>query len=232
MALYFTNRCQIIMKTEQTFKQVRKIKPTRISVSGFLPFKEGVSIPYESTLERDFLLYFTYLPSVAEIIAQPARILFVKNRMTYPYTPDFLIRFTDGRPSLLVEVKPKVKWQENWRDWKEKWKAAMAFSKKNHCIFHIYDEDRICHLALLNINAVQRYKRLQCDPEDIQAILSQVELMGSATIDYLLSRFFTGSLYRTKGLQIIYHILATKQLTCNWFDSLSEFTKVWRFSND
>lgn len=115
---------------EHAFKQVRKIKPTHLSVSGLLPFKDGVSIPYESTLERDFLLYFTYLPSVEEIIAQPARILFVKNGMTYPYTPDYLIRFNDGRRSILVEVKPKSKWQEHWRDWKEKWKAAMEFCKK------------------------------------------------------------------------------------------------------
>lgn len=50
------------MNTEPTFQQVRKIKPTRLSVSGLLPFKDGVSIPYESTLERDFLLYFTYMP--------------------------------------------------------------------------------------------------------------------------------------------------------------------------
>ncbi|OOF82322.1 transposase [Rodentibacter ratti] len=220
------------MKTEQTFKQVRKIKPTRLSVSGHLPFKEGVSLPYESTLERDFLFYFTYLPTVAEIVPQPAHIPFVKNGITYHYTPDFFIRFNDGRPSLLIEVKPKAKWQEHWRDWKEKWKAAMAFAKQNDCIFHIYDEDKIRHLALFNINSVQRYKRLQCDPEDIKAILSQVELRGGTTIDYLLSRFFTGSLYRTKGLQIIYHLLATKQLTCNWFEPLSEFTEVWSYSND
>jgi len=115
------------MKTEPIFQQVRKIKPTRLSISGLLPFKDGVSIPYESTLERDLLLYFTYMPAVEEIISQPARILFVKNGMTYPYTPDYLIRFNDGRRSLLVEVKPKSKWQEHWRDWKEKWKAAMAF---------------------------------------------------------------------------------------------------------
>lgn len=220
------------MEAEHSFKQVRKIKPTRLSVSGFLPFKDGVSIPYESTLERDFLLYFTYLPSVAEIIAQPTRILFVKNRMTYPYTPDFLIRFNDGRPSLLIEVKPKSKWQEHWRDWKEKWKAAMIFCKENNCIFHVYDEDKIRHLALFNINSVQRYKRLQCDPEYINAVLSQVELLGNTTIDYLLSRLFTGSLYRSKGLQIIYHLLATKQLTCNWFEPLFEFTEVWGYSND
>ncbi|EMT3095163.1 TnsA endonuclease N-terminal domain-containing protein [Neisseria gonorrhoeae] len=77
-------------------------------------------LPYESTLGRDFVLYFTYLPSVEEITAQPARILFAKNGMTYPYTPDYLIRFNDGRRSLLVEVKPKSQWQAHWREWKEK----------------------------------------------------------------------------------------------------------------
>ena len=79
------------MKTEPTFQQVRKIKPTRLSVSGLFPFKDGVSIPYESTLERDLLLYFTYIPAVEEIVSQPVSILFVKNGMTYPYTPDFII---------------------------------------------------------------------------------------------------------------------------------------------
>lgn len=66
------------MKTEQTFQQVRKIKATRLSVSGQFPFKDGISIPYESTLERDLLLYFTYMPTVEEIISQPTRILFKK----------------------------------------------------------------------------------------------------------------------------------------------------------
>lgn len=52
------------MKIKQTFQQVRKIKPTCFSVSGHLPFKNGISVPYESTLERDFLLYSTLLTSL------------------------------------------------------------------------------------------------------------------------------------------------------------------------
>ncbi|MBD1577291.1 heteromeric transposase endonuclease subunit TnsA [Vibrio sp. S11_S32] len=217
------------MKTKKTFQQVRKINPTRLSVSGHLPFKNGTSLPYESTLERDFLIYFTYLPSVEEIISQPTRIPFIKNGVSYTYTPDFFIRFNDGRKSMLVEVKPKSKWQKHWHDWKEKWKSAISFCKQNEFVFHIYDEDRIHHFALLNINSIQRYKRLQYEQADIDAILFQVKLMGNTTIDYLLSRFFTGSLYQAKGLQIIYHLLATKQLTCNWFDPLNEFTEVWSY---
>ena len=68
--------------------------------------------------------------------------------------------------------------------------------------------------------------------QQIEALLNQVELHGSTTIDFLLTRFFSGSVYRTKGLQIIYHLLAIKRLTCNWFEPLSEFTEVWRYSND
>ncbi|PJG82382.1 TnsA endonuclease N-terminal domain-containing protein [Caviibacterium pharyngocola] len=220
------------MSKNYHFQQVRKIKPTRMSVSGHLPFKDGVSIPYESTLERDFLMYFTYLPIAEDIIPQPIRLSFTKNGITYPYTPDFFVRFNDDRKSMLIEVKPKAKWQAHWHEWKQKWKAAMKFCKQNDCVFHIYDEDKIRHLALFNINAVQRYKRLLVEKEDVEAILSQVRLMEITTIDYLLTRFFSGSLYRAKGLQVIYHLLATKQLTCNWFEPLSEFTQVWSYNNE
>lgn len=219
------------MKKEHTFIQTRKIKPTRFSVSGRLPFKDGVSIPYESALERDFLLYFTYLPSIMELISQPMRIPFIKNGITYYYTPDFFLRFNDGQ-AMLVEVKPKRKWQGNWKDCKEKWKAAIRFCKENGYVFHIYDEDRIYHEAFFNINQIQRYKRLNCDQQDVSAVLNQVKLMGTTTIDYLLSRFFMGSLYRMKGLQTLYYLLATKQLHCNWFSALNEFTEVWGNNDD
>ena len=165
--------------------------------SGYLSFIDGVDIPYESKLARDFLLYFTYLPSVENIITKPVCISITENDATSIYSPDYLIHFNDGRRSL--------------------------------CVFHIYDEDKIYHSAFLNIHFLQRYKQLQCDPEDIRAVLSQVELMGITNIDYLLARFFGGSLYRGQGLRIIYHLLVNKQLTCNWFESITEFTEVWGF---
>jgi hypothetical protein len=219
------------MSIEKTFQQVRKIKPTRNSVSGHLPFKSDISLPYESTLERDFLIYFTYLQSVEEIVSQPTCIPFIKNGVTYSYTPDFFVRFNDGRKSMLIEVKPTSKWRANWQDWKEKWKAAIAVCKENGYVFHVYDENKIRHLALFNINSMQRYKRLKCEQADIDAIMNQVMLTGGTNIDNLLTRFFTGSLYRTKGLQVIYHLLATKKLACNWFDPINEFSEVWSYEN-
>ena len=123
-------------------KQVRKIKPNYRSVTGFVIYK-GESIAYESTLERDFLLYHVALPNVIDITPQPISIPFIKNGRTYEYTPDYFVQFKLNdkfKPrSLMVEVKPKEEWQINWREWSDKWKAAIAYCNENDFRFSIYD---------------------------------------------------------------------------------------------
>lgn len=59
-------------------QQMRVIKPTRRSVSGLYSYN-GLSIPYESTLERDFVIFQTFRTNVLEVIAQPVVIPFKKN---------------------------------------------------------------------------------------------------------------------------------------------------------
>ncbi len=65
------NRCDKI-----SVQQVRKIGPTRRSVSGSYPFRGGQAIQYESTLERDFLIRHEFFLNVLEIIPQPVQIPF------------------------------------------------------------------------------------------------------------------------------------------------------------
>jgi len=50
--------------------QKRKIRPTRRSVSGVYAFRRDTGIPFESTLERDFLIRSEYFSSVAQIMAR------------------------------------------------------------------------------------------------------------------------------------------------------------------
>lgn len=216
------NRCHIIMK------QVRKIKPTRMSVSGRVPYK-GNSVPYESTLERDLIIVHAFREDVKDIVAQPITIPFVKNGITYKYTPDFFIKFIEDfdKPNMIIEVKPYDLWQENWRDWSDKWKTMQRYCKDNGYIFHIYDESRIRNLALNNINLLMKFKNFAIEEEDQKAVLKQVRLMGTTTIDYLLTRFYTGSLLRNHGLRVIYHLLATKQLKFDLFIKINDLTEVW-----
>ena len=93
---------------------VRKIKPTRRSVSGYFSFRGKEPTPYESTLERDFVMRMDYDRSVERVVSQPARLFYIDaNGIERRYTPDYLVYFTNPvlKP-LLVEVKEK---REVWK---------------------------------------------------------------------------------------------------------------------
>ncbi|EOR02346.1 heteromeric transposase endonuclease subunit TnsA [Acinetobacter sp. ANC 3926] len=215
-------------------KQERKINPTWRSVSGQISFR-GEAVPYESTLERDFLVYQSFRKDVIDIVAQPIVIPFRKNGRTYHYTPDFFVQVKMHRGisgyddrSMLVEVKPQEEWKKHWRDWSIKWKAAMQWCKERDFRFAIYDEGRIRHLALENIQFLARYKNLAVDEREVAAILQQIELMGNTTVEYLLERFFKGYIYRPRGHQIIWHLMARQKIGFDvWSDIKNEATEVW-----
>lgn len=209
-------------------KQVRKIKPTRRSISGHVAFK-GDSIAFESSLERDFIIYHSFRDDVIDIVPQPIAIPFVKNGRSYEYTPDFFVQMKpDTGKSFIVEVKPKTEWQENWRDWSDKWKATIKFCREREFRFVIYDEDRIHHLALDNINFLMRYKNTTVVPEEIKAILQDIELRGNTTVEYVLERYFKSHLYRNQGKHLLWYLMANKMIGFNiWSDIQSEKLEIW-----
>ena len=215
--------------------QVRKIKPTRISVSGIYPFRGESSVAYESTLERDFIIRAEFFPDVLEVIPQPVAIPFIANNgRQYTYTPDFLVYYRlDNcgynkypKPTL-IEVKPEHEWKKHWREWMPKWKAAQRYAKKQGWKFHIHDETRIRDISFENIRFLERYKRMSFPNEEIQAVLNSVELMGVTTPDHLLAKHFMG-IYRAEGISLIWHLIATYKLTCDMRLPIDYFSELWR----
>lgn len=223
------NSCEYISAS-----QVRKIRPTRRSVSGVYPFRGESSVAYESTLERDFLIRTEFFPDVLDIIAQPAAIPFLaRNGRQYTYTPDFLVYYRLGRygyenypTPMLVEVKPEQEWQKHWREWFPKWKAARRYAQEQGWSFRIYDESRIRDQTFKNIRFLERYKRMPFPNEEAQAVLASLRLMGAATVDHLLAKHFMG-IYRAEGIALIWHLLATRQVDCDIGQTLGEFTELW-----
>lgn len=215
---------------------VRNIGPTRRSVSGYYAFRGEESIAFESTLERDFLIKADFDVSVLGVISQPCEIPFyhpVTGRH-YTYTPDYLVyyrlgnrHYKDYPKPLLVEVKPRGKWQAHWREWSPKWKAAMRHASNEGWSFSIHDESRIRDKTLDNITFLARYKRMVFPSVESQAVLNTVREMGVATLDYLLSRHFMGDIYRAEGIAHLWHLLATRQLDCDMTQSFSPLSEVW-----
>ncbi|MGR6830887.1 hypothetical protein [Aliivibrio wodanis] len=111
-------------------------------------------------------------------------------------------------------------------------KLNVDFSELENAVQQMKNTTIDCSKSNNTVDSLQYYKPLQCEQADIEAVLNQVNLMGYTNIDYLLSRFFTGSLYREKGMQIIVYLLATKQLICHEPSPLNEFSKVWAGKNE
>ena len=218
----------------QSPRQMRRIGVTRRSVSGIYAFRRETAVPFESTLERDFIIRKEFCLSVLEVIPQPVQIPFVaSNGQTYIYTPDFLVYYRLGNMGygeypkpLLVEVKPRAEWKQHWREWMPKWKAAYRYAKEQGWDFHIHDESRIRDQVLENIRFLDRYKRTQFPIEETRSVIESVRQMGGTPFHYLLAKHFMG-IYKAEGVAHIWHLLATRQLDCDISLPLSDFTELW-----
>lgn len=170
--------------------QVRKIRPTRRSLSGVYAFRGETAIPYESSLERDFLIRLEFFHDVVDVIPQPIQISFVAgNGRTFPYTPDFLVFFKLGDRSYeqypkpqLVEVKPEDQWKKHWREWSAKWKTARRHAIEQGWQFKIFDESRIHDQAFDNIKFLEPYKRMHFPEDESRLVIETLREMGSAPL--------------------------------------------------
>ena len=216
-------------------KQVRKIQPTRRSVSGIYPFRGQSSVPYESTLERDFVVRHEFLTHVLDVIPQPTLLEWRDSRgRPQTYVPDFMVYFRLGTRSfenypkpLLVEVKPRHLWRAHWREWLPKWKVAWRYARQEGAEFRIFDESRIRDQAFDNITFLERYKRMQFDEPDSAQILETVRLVDIVTMDYLLARHFPSDYSRAEGIAHIWHLLATRRLDCDIHQRIGLLTPLW-----
>ena len=212
----------------------RKIGPTRRSVSGSYPFRRQTAIPFESTLERDFLIRTEFFQNVSEVVAQPIQIPFRTARgRAAVYTPDFLVIYRLGNRAYpeytkpkLIEVKPAAEWRRHWRRWSPKWRAAMRTAWERGWTFHIRDESRIRDTTLENIRFLRRYGQLRFDAEDTVWLIDQIRRLGSAPMGYLVDELIAAD-ERSIGIAHLWHLLATRRIDCDVSRPLNNDTEFW-----
>ncbi len=219
--------------------QVRRIGPARMSVAGIYAFRGETPVPYESTLERDFIIRHEFSLAVLDIIPQPCQIPYRdEHGRRCHYTPDFLVFYRLGdvswlnypRPRL-IEVKPVSEWRKHWRKWLPKWRAAWRYARDQGWVFHIHDETRIRDMALNNIRFLERHRRLAFPEDESLRILDTVRAMGVLPVHYLLARHFMGR-FRAEGIAHLWHLLAVRRLDCDITRPLGDHTELWIPADD
>lgn len=209
----------------ERLSQIRKIRPTRRSVSGLYVFRGTTQIAYESTLERDFIVLMEHSIKVDDIISQPCRLSFHgENDQIYPYTPDFLVYYRDGSKPMLVEVKPGEEWRKHWRKWSVKWKIARRYAREQGWTFRIYDEGRIRNQTLVNINFLQRYDRTMVSEDHVLPIIESVKHAGRISVGRLLEQSSESVLMMRP---LIWHLVAVRRMECDMAEPLGDHTIIW-----
>ena len=141
---------------------VRQVSNRGGNIIGHFPFiRTRQMVPYESTIERDFLYVANHSPGVTAIEAQPLCVEYWHEGKRH-YTPDFLVGMADR--DLLIECKRAVEvgTEENRR----KWEAARRLCYECHWEFVVVTERQLrTGPCLQNIKLLTQFARHSVLPQ-------------------------------------------------------------------
>ncbi len=179
---------------------VRQIKHNDRSVTGSLKSGKMESIvDFESSLERDFFTWCEFNPTVEEYLHQPLSIEYRCSRgIQRTYTPDVLVIFSDSREPILVEVKYKDDFKEQFRENKEKFRAAIKYCVRMGWKFEVIDES-IRTDYLKNAKFLMNFNFEDLIEEERSKMINHMKLMKSFT-----PREFIQSFAKTEYVQGVY----------------------------
>jgi len=201
---------------------MRRIPLSRRShVTGFQALATGVA-EHESALERDFVTLTAFFDERAEITAQPVTIHFAHEGKTRRYTPDFLVRPSDGA-ARLIEIKYRRDLRTQWRRLRPAFAAARRWATANGATFRIVTESAIRGPRL---DAAKRLLPLRAAPVD--AALAAVTLdcagrLDSPSLGALIDEL-PGS--HEAALTVVWRLIARGQLVVDLSRPIVRDTRV------
>ena len=141
---------------------MRRIPLSRRShVVGVGSFESGL-VEHESALERDFALVVSFDDPSAVIVSQPMTIWFDANDGRRRYTPDFSVKWSDGRFDL-VEIKYRADLRADWSRLRPGFIAARDAARKAGGRFRIVTERSIRGPWLENARRLLPLRRAPLD---------------------------------------------------------------------
>lgn len=217
-------------------QSVRKHLTVYGSISGNYAFRNSKIIWFESTLERDFIRRLEFNDSVLDVVSQPVKIPYLtKLGRESTYTPDMLVTFSSENfyhseyvpKPILAEIKPNKKLQEDWDTLRLKFKAGTSYAKEQGWVFRIYDEYRIRDQYLENINYLKRFVKGQYNPAILVELSDFLRKVGQCRVSELPAYLWSSDQNILIGIQHTWHLIATKQFSCEMSEPLTNKTIIW-----
>lgn len=209
---------------------VRKIGMNYRSVTGRVALSHGGSVPFESTLERDWLISLDFDPQVVTVQGQPLKIEYESTDRQRTYTPDVMAEFRDrsGQTRTVVyEVKYREDLWSQWEDLKPKFRAAVRHCRSQGWKFKIVTETEIRTPLLSNAQFLRRYQQLAEKPAVEKELLITLRALGETTPQALLEATYWSDGTRAEALPFLWKLVASRAISTTMHEPLTMASPIW-----
>lgn len=191
--------------------------------------KNGALVQLESALERDFCCLLEFGPDIGGYDEQPVTIEYESEGCTRRYTPDFLVRYVDGHPNVLAEVKYRADLRANWAVLKPKFRAAKRYAADRGWEFRLYTEAEIQTHYLRSAKFLLRFKNpfTPVRPEYRQLLLEIMAQIDSSTPTEVLLIAFQDPARQAELLPVLWHLVSQGIIGCNLYQPLTMQSQLW-----
>lgn len=213
------------MRSKRAVSGIRKIRPNRRSVTGFVPSRKMPhSLAFESTLERDGYMLLEWDPLVTSITVQQTIKWDGKT-----YTPDSLVLYSNtSLVPTLQEYKYRKDLFEQWPELHPRLLLGVQFAKSQGWQFKILTEREIRTPRLGNVKKLWRYRSWTPPQEDCALILSAISSRRIANAAGLVHALAQQPERKAALLATIWHLLSIGILNANLDEEpLTNSTPLW-----
>jgi hypothetical protein len=205
----------------------RVIGTSRRSLTGRVAIG-GLSIPFESSLERDFLVLLDFDPTVVDVRGQPIRIDYVDSvGRSRHYTPDFLVEYDEG-DVVLYEVKYRSTLREEWALLKPKFRGARKYAKARGWRFSIITDQEIRGTAMLaNARFLRPYRDRPRDEGIEEHLVRTLAILGEVTPEALLVAAYRSLENRMMAVPWLWRLVALNRIHADLRYRLTMSTPIW-----
>lgn len=179
---------------------------------GFFPsMKTGMSITWESTLERDALYLFEFSPGVRSYREyQIQEIYYDDAGNPKRYYPDFVLELTNGT-EVLVEVKPEARLKQTAVR-KKMEQIAARFQACGRPFLILTDRDIRRLPRLENLKHFAYHAGQNAEPEMLPNIAGYLMYAGVKTID---------EAEKLVGIQVLSELIRDGLVSCPWDEPIN-----------
>jgi|SRR6516164_2622333 hypothetical protein len=201
---------------------LRRIPLSRRShVTGFRSASTGC-VEHESALERDFVTLTLFDDAGAEITSQPVTIRFEHDGRARRYTPDFLVRSSDGTGNL-VEIKYRADLRTQWERLRPAFDAARRWAAAHDLRFRVATESTI---RVVRLDIAKRLLPLRSAPMD--ATLAATALAAAAEMVCPTFQTLVDALpaNREAALAVVWRLIARGRLRVDLTSPIRRDTRI------